>query len=74
MKWYTCYYGNWNQPHGVQYVDESHNRKEIFAKAQETANKTGEVVTVSAEQGSYRGLEHEFYKFKPGADRPERMV
>lgn len=51
MTWYRAVYGSWNDTNGVRYLKGSFDKKDIFARAQETANKTGLIVTVSAEHG-----------------------
>ena len=61
MTYYTVFYGNWNDGNSVKRVCLTINRKEAMSKARETANASGEVVTVKAS----RGMGLEFFKVNP---------
>lgn len=63
--WYTAHYGNWRQGNVVTRIGCSLSRKEIFAKAQQAANETGETVTIDAQTGGPNGLRHRFFKVEP---------
>lgn len=73
MYWYEGWYGSWREPNGVRrvqigthgYDTGTYDRKEMFEKAQETANKTGKTVTVSATCGSCNGLTSKYWEVKP---------
>lgn len=69
--WYTAHYGNWQNGNVVTRIGGSYSRKEMFRKAQEVANETGEVVTIAAETGSVSGLRHTFYHVAPETEVAE---
>lgn len=71
MLWYTAHYGTWRSGDTVTRIDfgnycyGTHNRKEAFTKAQETANKTGRTVTVMWHTPSVCGLKTNIKKVAP---------
>lgn len=65
MTWYTAFYGSYREKDGFHHIEGTFSRKEIFEKAQATANETGKIVTVSAERGSVNGIIHNFFKVNP---------
>ena len=69
--WYTAHYGNWRQGNVVTRIGCSLSRKEIFSKAQQAANETGEIVTIDAQTGGSGGLRHRFFKVGPQQEGDE---
>lgn len=70
MAWYQAWYGSWAKGDKVTIIEFKHgygtcDRKEAFAKAQEIANETNRVVTVSAERPTGCGLSVEHYTVTP---------
>ena len=71
MIWYTAHYGSWANGGSVTRIDfgkycyGTYSRKEAFQKAQETANQTGETVTVMWDIPTVRGLEGHIKEVHP---------
>lgn len=63
--WYTGTCGSWRKPESMERLAGTYSRKDIFARAQELANKRNEVVTVHEETGGVNGLRYKFYKVAP---------
>lgn len=56
MKYYTAHYGSWKDGGSVNRLEPSASKKEMIARAQKVANKTGLPVTVMSKAGGWRGL------------------
>ena len=65
MAWFRAWYGNWNESDGVRLAAKGNNRKEVFAKAQEVANRTGKVVTIEEERAVRNGVSADYYEIQP---------
>ena len=59
--WYSAVYGSWRDPEGVQRLEPTYNRRDMFERAKETAKKTGKVVTVQGE----KGIKPDYWKISP---------
>ena len=64
MTWHKAWYGDYNDPDGRHWLDPTFDRKDILKRAEETARKTGKVVTVMAEKGTWAI----FWKVSPDGD------
>ena len=65
MTLYKAHYGSWKNGNSVHYIEGTYSRKEIFEKAQEAADMTGEIVTVISEKGSVNGIICNCFKVNP---------
>ena len=61
--YYKAWYGNWKNDNVIRHLEGSYSRKDIFDRAQKTANETGQTVTIEAKRGTYSA----FYKVDPKA-------
>lgn len=65
MRWYRAWYGSWNDPEGVRHLEPTFDKRDIFKRAQEAANRTGKVVTVECEYDYHRGIDCDFWRISP---------
>ena len=63
--WYTAHCGSYSNPEKMKRVPGTFSRKEIFERAQQLADETGEIVTVTSKRGTVNGLIHNTYKVNP---------
>lgn len=63
--WYSAAYGSWRDPEGVQRLNPTYDRHDIFRRAKEIAKKTGKNVTIQGAKGSDIGIRLEYWMIAP---------